>query len=142
MNLPRITEKVKEVEQCLRELSTFLPDDFSDYEDNIEKKAACERYFEKIVEALVDLAFLIIKHESWIIPEEDTRAFDLLRQEKIISEELAQRLKEAKGMRNILVHEYGIVDDQLVFEAVTVEIEQDAEAFLQAVKKKYRGKRT
>lgn len=31
-------------------------------------------------------------------------------------------LKEMKGFRNILVHEYGYVDDAVVYQAVTAEL--------------------
>jgi len=137
----RIKEKIAEIEQFLEELSTFIPEDISSYRKNVEKKAACERYFEKIVEGLVDLSILLIKEKSWRVPDEETRAFDLLSKEKIISEALATRLKEAKGMRNILAHEYGIVNDTIVFEAITFELERDARNFLQAIKKKYGGKK-
>ncbi|MBI2666267.1 DUF86 domain-containing protein [Candidatus Woesearchaeota archaeon] len=134
-------DKIEEVEQYLEELTTFLPDDFEVYEHNVEKKAACERYFEKIVESLVDISFLVLKEEGGRIPEEDTQAFDLLSKKEIILEALSTRLKEAKGMRNILAHEYGIVDDRIVFESITSELVEDTKTFLNAIKKYLRGKK-
>jgi len=38
---------------------------------------------------------------------------------KIISAELAQKLKDAKGMRNIISHQYGTINDEIIFEAIT-----------------------
>ena len=67
------------------------------------------------------------------MPEDDKQAFDSLTQFKIIEPELATRLKEAKGMRNFLAHQYGSVDDKLVFKAITQELENDVRAFLSAV---------
>lgn len=136
----KINDKIVEIEQYLKELESFLPAGLEEYAQNIEKKAACERYFEKLVEAAVDLAFLILKEEGLAIPEEDREAFDLLAQEMIITPELAARLKEAKGMRNILAHEYGIVDDAIVFKAVTEDIADDLEQFLNQCKH-YRKKK-
>jgi hypothetical protein len=40
-----------------------------------------------------------------------------------------------KGMRNILAHEYGKINDELVFEAITGEITADAEEFIASVLK-------
>jgi uncharacterized protein YutE (UPF0331/DUF86 family) len=43
-------------------------------------------------------------------------------------DELTQTLRRMRGFRNILVHEYGRVDDQIVFEMVTTKL-SDFEAF-------------
>lgn len=104
------------------------------YIKDIRTKAACERYFEKIITAVVDLAFLIIKDKGLRLPEEDKEAFEILANEEIIPKELSKRLKEAKGMRNIIAHKYGTVDNEIVFEAVTKEIERDVSKFIEEVK--------
>jgi uncharacterized protein YutE (UPF0331/DUF86 family) len=49
---------------------------------------------------------------------------------KIISKELSIKLKNAKGMRNIVAHKYGTVDDRIVFEAITEELLKDANEFI------------
>ncbi|MEW5956018.1 MAG: DUF86 domain-containing protein [Candidatus Micrarchaeota archaeon] len=126
----RIRDKITEIEEHLTELEEILPRDFEEYSSNFEKKAACERYFEKIIEAVVDLAFLIIKDVHLKPPEEDKQAFDILTEAKIITPELSERLKNAKGMRNIIAHDYGSVDDELVFHAVANELEKDVKEFV------------
>ena len=88
-----------------------------------------------IVEAAVDLAFLIIKDKNLKTPEEDKESFDILAKEKLITEELAAKLKDAKGMRNILAHQYGNVDDKVVFYSITEEIVEDVNKFIDTVKK-------
>ena len=132
----RIKEKINELERFVAELEEIRPQNFSEYEKDTKTRAACERYFEKIVEAAVDLAFLAIKELGLKLPEEDKEAFDILANAKAISPELAVRLKQAKGMRNILAHDYGRVDDRLVFESLTGEIIRDANAFLAKLKTK------
>jgi len=130
----RKEEKIEEIEKYIEELGSVLPFGFNDYENDFKLRAFCERYFEKIIEAIVDLAFIIIKDKKLEIPEEDKGAFDILFREKIISSDLAEKLKKAKGMRNILAHEYGKIDDEIVFEAVTEELIYDAVEFLKRVK--------
>lgn len=127
-------DKIKEIVNYLEELESILPLTFEDYLDNFEKRAACERYFEKIIEAVVDLAFLVIKEKNLRLPEEDESSFLVLADQKIISLELAQKLKSAKGMRNILAHEYGRIDDELVFEAITEKLLTDVKEFIDKVK--------
>ena len=129
----RLKDKIREIESYASELSEIMPQSFEQYKE-IKTKAACERYFEKIVEAVIDLAFLIIKDKGFKIPEEDKEAFDILSKEKIISEELAEKFKDAKGMRNIIAHEYGSIDDEIIFHSITEEIEKDVKEFVRAVK--------
>jgi len=112
-----------------------MPSSFKGYKSNKEKKAACERYVEKIIEAVVDLSFIVIKAKNLNIPEEDKEAFDILAEENIISKELSQKLKEAKGMRNILAHEYGKVDDKIVYKSLE-ELEEDVKEFLKNLEKR------
>ncbi|MEK6855047.1 MAG: DUF86 domain-containing protein [Nanoarchaeota archaeon] len=131
----RIKDKIKDLEKATEELESFLPSDFKEYKNN-KTKAACERYFEKIVEGMIDLAFIFIKEKKLKKAEEDKAAFDILSNEKIISEELAEKLKSAKGMRNVIAHEYqyGKINDEQVFEAVSKEIIQDSKEFLSKIK--------
>lgn len=131
----RITDKIKEIEEYLSEFEEIIPKTFEQYKNNNIIIAACERYFEKIVEALVDLTFLIIKHKNLKIPKEDNEAFMILSNEKVITEDLAKRLKDAKGMRNIITHEYGKLDNELVYESISSEIISDTREFIKEVRK-------
>jgi|SRR3989344_3655136 len=130
----RIKDKIEEIEKFMTELEDFTPENLEAYIEDHLKKAACERYFEKIVEACVDLASLVISYKRLNIPEDDEKAFYVLSHNNIITMELANKLKEAKGMRNIIAHEYGKVDDELVFPAVKEELIPDVEKFLQKIK--------
>ena len=129
----RINDKIRELRQFLEELDEIRPASLSFYQHDLKTRAACERYIEKIVEAIIDLSFLAIKHLELETPEDDKQAFDILVTSKVITTELAERLKDAKGMRNILAHQYGNVDDVIVFEAVDTEIEKDARALIAAI---------
>ena len=69
------------------------------------------------------------------MPEEDKETFDILAKGEIISNELAIKLKDAKGMRNILSHQYGKVDDKIVFESLKEQLIRNIEEFIQQIKK-------
>lgn len=130
----RIADKIKEIEQFLTELGDIVPQNFEEYSSDNLSKAACERYFEKVIEAATDLAFLVIVKNKFKVPEDDIDAFKILSAQKIINEELYRKLKEAKGMRNILAHQYGKIEDNLVFEAITDQLEGDVKQFIKEVK--------
>ena len=128
-------DKIKEVEKYLAELKGVLPEDINSYLENLEKRLACERAFEKITQAINDLAILVIKEKRFKMPDENTKAFDILYNKKIISEELTNNLKKAMGMRNFLAHQYGDVDNEIVFKAIKEDIFEDVNKFLREVQK-------
>ena len=131
----RINEKIIEVEQFLEELESCLPDDFIEYKQDFKIRAIGERYFEKIIEAIIDIAFLIIKEKNLKQPEYEKQVFDILFNNKIISQELSLKLQDAKGMRNIIAHEYGKVDDELIFHSLTEELIIDSYEFIKQIEK-------
>lgn len=131
----RIADKINEINEYLDELKSIIPTSLDEYKSNIEKKAACERYVEKIVEAATDLAFLIIKSKKLRIPEDDIDAFNILLENKMIDDNIATKLKNAKGMKNIISHQYGKIDDEIVFESISKELEKDVREFVENTKK-------
>lgn len=128
----RIKDKIAEIEEFVNFLSDRAPLTIEEYIENLEKKAICERYAEKIIEAVIDLAFLTVKHLKIEIPAQvsDMEIFKILADKNIISKELAKKLQDAKGMRNIIAHEYGKISDETVFEAVSSELKRDVEEFI------------
>ncbi len=131
----RIIDKIKEIEKFLDELDKIMPKKLENYKNDNFVKAACERYFEKIVESVNDLAFIIISLKKLEMPQDDVDAFRILAENKIITENLCKKLKQAKGMRNVIAHQYGSVDDEIVFNSLAEELEDDVNKFLNAVKK-------
>lgn len=131
--MSRINDKINEVHAHLDELSKITPGEFDGYKSNNLVKAACERYFEKIVEAVTDIAFMVIVKRKLRVPEDDIDAFNILLEKKIIDEGLYKKLKQAKGMRNILAHQYGVVNDEIVFESITGELGKDVREFIKKI---------
>lgn len=129
--MKRSVDKKKEIEKYLEELESVLPNSLDNYIKDFKIRAVCERYFEKIVEAAVDLAFIVIKEKDMEMPDEDKKSFAILFEAGIISEEISEKMQDAKGMRNIIAHEYGEINDELVFYAVTEELIDDVRKFLE-----------
>ena len=126
-------DKIVEIKKYLDELRDFFPSSFDEYISDGKTKAACERYFEKIVESVVDLAFLVIKERGFRSPDFSREAFIILSEKNLISDELSLRLGNAKSMRNWLTHRYGKVDDRRVFDAIRDKLFFDVEKFLEGV---------
>ena len=130
----RIKEKMEEVEKLLAELDTIVPSSFEVYLEDYKSRAACERYAERIIEGIVDVAYLLVREKKLESPEDDSHVFALLAEASLISLALSKKLREAKGMRNVLAHEYGSVDDHIVFSALGGELQQDSALFIQLVR--------
>jgi uncharacterized protein YutE (UPF0331/DUF86 family) len=134
----RINEKIEEIEKFLEFLLKRIPPNLEEYKNNLDKKAICERYIEKIIEAIVDLAFLTTKHLKIETPAktDELSIFEILFDNKIINEQLKIKLKEAKGMRNIIIHSYGKIDDEEIYNTLKEEIGTDIEEFIKSIKEK------
>jgi len=130
----RIDDKIEEIQKGMEELYLIVPETYEDYLSDFKSRAACERYFEKIVEAVVDITFLVIRGKEYEPPKKEEGAFQILALNGIISENLAEKLKDGKSMRNFIAHEYGDIDDSKVYHAIAEELESDIEEFIKSVR--------
>jgi uncharacterized protein YutE (UPF0331/DUF86 family) len=86
------------------------------------------------MEAVTDLVMLVIKDKKLIVPEDNSKSFGILAEAKIINEELAEKLQKARGMRNVLVHQYRDVNDEIIFNATSSQ-QGDVKSFLEKVER-------
>ncbi|MBA2323797.1 MAG: DUF86 domain-containing protein [Pseudonocardiales bacterium] len=70
--------------------------------------------FVTAIEACVDVAQHICASEGWGPPADNGDAIRLLGAHGVVAPELADRVRQAVGFRNVLVHEYFQVDDGIV----------------------------
>ncbi|MGB9756592.1 MAG: type VII toxin-antitoxin system HepT family RNase toxin [Candidatus Bathyarchaeales archaeon] len=112
----RILSKLDEMDIYLNELESIMPTSYEEYTSSIEKRRACERLLHILIECTIDICTLIVKGLRLGLPTEEEDVFEKLRRKEIISKQMERKLKAMRGLRNILVHRYGGVDDKLVFE--------------------------
>lgn len=107
--------KIDLLDQYVRELRAILPASFEEYK-RIEKKRACERLLQVSIECVIDICSLMVSGLRLGLPAEEDELFDKLEQAGVISSARREALKRTKSFLNILVHEYGAVDDLVVYE--------------------------
>ncbi|MDP3042634.1 MAG: DUF86 domain-containing protein [Candidatus Omnitrophota bacterium] len=119
----RILAKIDELDGYLDELDQIAPAKlkFKEYQE-IEKKRSCERLLQLSIEAVIDICKLFVSGLRLGLPAEENDLFDKMRKKKLLSKEMTVTLREMKGFRNILVHEYAAVDDELVFKAIKTKL--------------------
>jgi uncharacterized protein YutE (UPF0331/DUF86 family) len=113
----RLLTKLDELDTHLAELRSIAPTDFNDYLA-VEKRRACERLLQISVEAVIDTCALLVSGLRLGLPAEEDDLFERLAARGVVSGGMAETLRRMKGLRNLLVHEYGRIDDRLVFETV------------------------
>jgi uncharacterized protein YutE (UPF0331/DUF86 family) len=111
----RILGKIDQLEGYLRDLRTIVPQDFAAYQ-KVEKRRACERLLQLSIEAVIAVCHLLVTGLRLGIPAEEDDLFEKLEAAGVISPQTRETLREMKGFRNILVHEYARIDDRMVYE--------------------------
>lgn len=123
----RILGKIDDLEAYLTELRQIVPDSFVDYQ-KIEKKRSCERLLQLCIECAVDICKLFVSGLKLGLPHEENDLFDRMFKRKLLSPAMTSLLKEMRAFRNILIHEYAEVDNEIVYEKAKTRSE-DFEAF-------------
>jgi len=113
----RVLARLDDLDGFLRELRSIAPRSLDEYLKT-EKKRACERLVQVSVEALIDVCALLVSGLRLGIPGEEDDLLERLARAGVLSAATAQTLRRMKGLRNLLVHEYGRVNDQIVFETI------------------------
>ena len=114
----RVVIKLDELNGYMRELSAISPSSYEEYLE-VEKKRACERILQLAIECVIDICHVFVTGLRLGLPAEEDDLFGKLAVAGIVSQEMKDTLREMKGFRNILVHDYARIDDQLVYDAVS-----------------------
>ena len=75
-----------------------------------------ERYLQLAIQTMIDISQLVIIEKGFEKPGDSQEMISILFAKKIISEKIAANLEGIVGFRNILVHEYGKIDREKVFD--------------------------
>ena len=113
----RILAKMDELDGYLGEFRQIMPASFAQFK-KIEKKRACERLLQVSIECVIDVCALIVSGLRLGLPSEQDDLFERLEEAGVISSDMKEALKKMKGFRNLLVHEYGRIDDEIVYDMV------------------------
>ncbi len=69
---------------------------------------------QRACEATIDIAMYIISTRKFRIPQTKKDAFVILEENAVISKELSTKMQNMVGFRNIAVHEYKQIDEDIV----------------------------
>jgi uncharacterized protein YutE (UPF0331/DUF86 family) len=75
-------------------------------------------YLALAIEDCIDIAEHLVAEHGWSAPDSAAEAFRTLAEKKVVSPELAERMVQAAGMRNAILHEYDEIDWQRIHAAL------------------------
>lgn len=134
IDIDLIRRKLSRLNMYLEKLKPISQKSLKDYISDFYLKSSAERLIQLIVECATDINNHVVVETKNRPPEDYSISFIKAAEVALISTELAQRLKASGGMRNILVHEYMDIDDELVFKTIPIAI-RDYQQYIKEVEK-------
>lgn len=132
MDQERILSKFDQIEEYLEKLEKIKPNNFDLYKRSVKDKLACERLIQLSIECVLDICNILVSKLRVGIPSDEDDVFNKLEEKKIITQKMKNILIGMKGVRNILVHRYGKVEDERIFEILSDKLE-DFEKFKEEI---------
>ena len=129
-----ILHKLKQIEESLALIEENLPSKLEEFlhlglvKEGIYKKA------EFMVENVIDICSIINSDLALGIPADEDNIIDNLIKKGIISSAIAEKIREMKGFRNILVHKYGEINDEQAFNDINQGM-RDFALFIKEIRK-------
>ena len=106
MNIDILKSKIELISNNIKNLEKIFPKSFDDFQNNEDNKAATERYFQIIVDSMVDCNQKIIEDNNWEEGNTYFKTFGNLLGKSIFNNELLENLSYCVGTRNAIVHRY------------------------------------
>ncbi len=127
----RIKDKLDELVSYHRELVEDLPEKNEFKQERLVKRGI-EKTIELIADTIVDIALIIISERGLKKPEDSRDAISILEESKILTFKLAGKIKNLVSFRNLLVHRYGKIKEDLEYENIS-ENQEDIILFVKEI---------
>jgi uncharacterized protein YutE (UPF0331/DUF86 family) len=111
------SRKFELIDECVERLSDIRRDNPSlkKYRSSWKDKDASERNLQKIMEAIIDIGKMVISEKKLREPGNNREVFLILEENKLFPSEFIPLIDRMIGMRNIIVHSYDRIDDEIVY---------------------------
>ena len=100
-----VLNKTEIIKRCIRRVTEEYDGNSKNLE-NYTKQDSITLNIQRACEAVIDLGMHVIAERGLGIPQTSRDTFDILQNNKIIGNEMSERLKAMIGFRNIAIHNY------------------------------------
>ena len=108
----RKLEKLREYVHTLKDAQDIS---WERYKTDIRDRAFVERYLHMAIQTVFDIVNHIISYQKWKEPETNRESFEILASNGVLPAEKVPVFQNMASFRNLLVHYYDKVDDEVVF---------------------------
>ena len=105
-----IRQRIEEIQRRRSFLEDYVGESLEEFTQDVAHYELALRHIQIAIQACLDIAKHIVAAKSFKRPKELKETFLVLGKMKVLSLGLAEKLSEATGVRNILVHSYLEVD--------------------------------
>lgn len=113
-----LRRKLTVIAQNLQAIEPVAKLKVEEYRQNLFQRKGTERLLQELIEAAIDINIHILTQLGEAAPDDYYQSFIKLGEKGILPMGLAQQLAPSAGLRNRLVHEYDVIDDAIVLQAV------------------------
>ena len=117
-----ILNKYETIEKCINRINEEYEGTPSNLED-YRRNDAIVLNLQRACQAVMDIATYIVSTKALGMPHTNSDAFEILYQNNLISEEVLKNMKGMIGFRNIAVHAYREVDDEILQDVIENHLE-------------------
>ena len=112
-----IDNKLKRLEENLRVLSNFKKNySLEDVNSNKVDEWSLRYGLLESIQIIIDISCSFVSEKNLGLPKNYSECITLLINGKYIDKNLGNRLTKMVGLRNLLIHEYGIIDTEKLYE--------------------------
>jgi uncharacterized protein YutE (UPF0331/DUF86 family) len=127
-----IRKKTIEIKESIELIENNLPDNLLDFESLGLIKDGIYKRIEFCIENVFDICAIINTDMRLGIPGSDDDILDILVTNEVIDNKIKEKIKSMKGFRNIIVHRYARIDDELSYEFL-IERLSDFDEFIEQI---------
>lgn len=112
-----ILNKYETVEKCINRINEEYegtPSNLDDYRRN----DAIVLNLQRACQAVMDIAMYVVSTKALGMPHSNSDAFEILYKNKMISKDVLKNMKGMVGFRNIAVHTYREIDDEILQDVI------------------------
>jgi uncharacterized protein YutE (UPF0331/DUF86 family) len=118
-----LAKKLAAIRDAVARIREVLPGSAEDFLANrTAREIVVLNLFIALQEA-ISLAMHWLADEGWDVPRSYGDAFTVLADRHILELDLANRLRAASGLRNLIAHQYGAIDANRIFDLASNDIE-------------------
>ena len=110
-----LSRKISRLRTYTEALMSAEDIDWEKYKSDLRAKAFVERYLHLAIEEVIDITNHLISFFKWREPAGYRDLFQILKEHGIMSEKDLPTFQNMASFRNMLVHRYETIDEELVF---------------------------